>query len=71
MAFLKFMGNPIGRGVRIGAGMALVVVGLVVLGHAIGIALAAVGVVVFAAGALNFCLFAPIVGGPLRGGRVS
>ena len=66
MTFLRFMANPIGRGVRIVAGIALVAGGLLLIGHALGIAIAVVGVVVFLAGALNFCMVAPIVGGPFR-----
>lgn len=67
MSFLRFMANPIGRGVRIVAGIAIAAGGLLMVGHALGIALAVVGVVVFLAGALNFCVFAPIAGGPFRG----
>jgi hypothetical protein len=67
MSFLKFMANPVGRGVRIVAGIAIAAVGLLMVGHALGIALAAVGIVVFLAGALDFCIFAPIAGRPLRG----
>lgn len=67
MNFLKFMANPVGRGVRILAGLALVAIGLFAVGHALGIALAVVGIVVFLAGAVNFCLFAPIARGPFWG----
>lgn len=67
MSFLKFMANPVGRGVRIVAGIAIAAVGLLIFGQALGIVLAVVGTVVFLAGALNFCIFAPIAGGPLRG----
>src|ERR1035437_3137192 len=67
MSFLKFMANPVGRGVRIVAGIAIAAVGLLMVGHALGIALAAVGIVVFLAGALDFCIFAPIAASPLRG----
>ncbi|MHB8507861.1 MAG: YgaP family membrane protein [Candidatus Dormibacteria bacterium] len=69
MSFLKFMSNPIGRGIRVVAGIAIAAVGLMVVGHAAGIALAVVGTIVFLAGALNFCLFAPLAGGPFRGAR--
>jgi hypothetical protein len=68
--FLKFMANPVGRGARILAGIALVVIGVLAVGHALGIALAVVGVVVFLAGAVNFCLFAPLAGGPFWGRRL-
>ncbi|GAC1335864.1 MAG: hypothetical protein NVSMB17_19190 [Candidatus Dormibacteria bacterium] len=64
------MAGPIGRGVRVIAGIVIAAVGLLVVGHAAGIALAVVGTIVFLAGALNFCLFAPIAGGPFRGGHL-
>ncbi|GAC1618165.1 MAG: hypothetical protein NVS9B1_27370 [Candidatus Dormibacteraceae bacterium] len=67
MSFLKFMANPVGRGIRIGAGIALIAIGLLVVGGAVGVALAVVGAVVFLAGAVNVCLFAPIARGPFRG----
>ena len=71
MSFLRFMANPIGRGVRIAAGIVIAAVGLLMVGHTLGIALAIVGAIVFLAGALNFCLVAPFAGGPLRGAALS
>jgi hypothetical protein len=67
MGFAKFMAGPIGRGVRIIAGVILVLVGLLSVGDVGGIVLAAVGVVVFLAGALNVCLISPILGAPFSG----
>jgi hypothetical protein len=67
MGFAKFMAGPIGRGVRIIAGVILVLVGLLGVGDVGGIVLAAVGVVVFLAGALNVCLISPILGAPFSG----
>ena len=71
MTFLKFMANPLGRGARIVAGIVLVALGLLVVGQTLGIGLAVVGTIVFLAGALNFCLFAPLAGGPFRGGALA
>ena len=71
MSFLRFMANPIGRSLRIVAGIVIVAVGLFTVGHTLGIALAAIGAVVFLAGALNFCLFAPFAGGPFRGAALN
>lgn len=65
MPFVRFMSGAAGRSLRIVAGIALVVAGWS-LHSAAGIALEVVGVVVFAAGALNVCLFAPFFGAPLR-----
>ncbi|PJF27391.1 MAG: DUF2892 domain-containing protein [Phototrophicales bacterium] len=67
MAFAKFMAGPIGRGVRIIAGVILVLLGLLSVGGTGGIVLAALGVVAFLAGALNVCLISPIIGAPFSG----
>ena len=64
MGFARFMSSLAGRLLRIVAGIALSVVGLVVVHGTVGIILAIVGVVVFAAGLFNFCIFAPLFGGP-------
>lgn len=65
MEFARFMAGPIGRGARIVVGLLLVVLG--VLWGGWWSVLAAVGVVVFLAGALNVCGIAPLVGAPFRG----
>lgn len=66
MSFAHFMAGPIGRGVRVLAGIGLVVAGLFV-GSAVGWLLAIVGVVAFLAGALNVCLLAPLLKAPFSG----
>lgn len=66
IVFARFMARPIGRGIRIVAGGALIGAGAARGGTA-GLALAVVGVVPILAGALNLCLLAPIVGAPFRG----
>ncbi len=71
MGFAKFMASAAGRGLRIVAGIALVIAGFVWVTGVWGIVLAAVGVVVFLAGLLNFCLFAPIFGAPLSGAKLN
>lgn len=75
MAFARFMSGPVGRGLRIVAGLALVVVGIVLaatsagaVGSIVGaVALVLVGAVVFAAGTLNVCFIAPLIRAPFRG----
>ncbi len=67
MAFAKFMAGPIGRGVRIVAGLVLVLLGLVSIGGVGGIIVAALGLVAVAAGAFNFCLIAPLIKAPFSG----
>ena len=64
MEFARFMSSAFGRILRIVAGIALVAVGLAVVHGTGGIILAVVGLVVAAAGLFNFCIFAPLFGGP-------
>ena len=67
MGFIKFMAGPMGRGLRIAAGLALMLMGALYIGHTGGIILAVVGLVPLIAGLFNFCLFAPLFGGPFNG----
>jgi hypothetical protein len=64
MGFARFMSSLTGRLLRIVAGIVLVVLGLVVVHGTGGIILAIIGLVVLAAGLFNFCIFAPLFGGP-------
>ena len=70
MSFARFMASPAGRALRIVAGLALIVIGLGILGGTRGIVLAVVGVVPLMAGLLNLCLLAPLFGAPLRGSEL-
>ncbi len=67
MAFAKFMAGPIGRGVRIVAGLVLVLLGLFSISGVAGIVVAIVGLAAVAAGAFNFCMIAPIIKAPFWG----
>ena len=67
MAFTSFMSSTAGRTARIIAGLALVVIGLAVVGGTGGIVLAVVGLVPLGAGAANVCLFGPLLGSDLHG----
>ncbi|MBX9471267.1 YgaP-like transmembrane domain [Microcella sp.] len=73
MAFARFMSGPLGRGLRIVAGTALIVLGIVLAlagdtGSLIGgIALVVVGGVFFYAGAANVCFIAPLIRAPFHG----
>lgn len=69
MGFARFMASGIGRGVRILAGIVLMIVGWA-LGGALGVVLALVGLVPLAAGVFNFCVFAPILRVPFNGRKV-
>ncbi len=70
MEFAAFMASPVGRGIRIVAGIALIVVGLIVLNAStLGVILAIVGLVPLVAGIADFCVFAPLFGGPFQGAK--
>ena len=66
MSFARFMAGPIGRGVRVAAGLVMIVAGLVI-GSAGGYVLAAIGVLPLLAGLLNVCVIAPVLKAPLSG----
>lgn len=69
MAFARFMSEPVGRVLRIALGIAMVAVGLGPVGGVTGTVIAAVGIVPILAGAFNFCLVGPLVGGYFSGPR--
>jgi hypothetical protein len=64
MEFARFMANPVGRGVRIAAGIARIASGLFAAFGFSTVVLVAVGAVAFLAGAVNFCLLAPLLHAP-------
>jgi Inner membrane protein YgaP-like, transmembrane domain len=68
MAFSKFMASTAGRTIRVIAGVALIVVGGMLGGG--WWALAVVGLVPLAAGALDICLFNVLFRQPLSGKAV-
>ena len=68
MGFAKFMASTAGRAIRVVAGIALIVVGLLfVASPTWSIVLAVVGAVPLIAGLFDFCVFAPLFGGPFQG----
>lgn len=73
MAIAKFMASPLGRGVRILAGVLLIAWGLGLFGavdQTTGIIIAVIGLVPLLAGVFNVCLIAPILGAPFSGSKV-
>ena len=70
MAFARFMASPLGRGVRILAGLALIAWGLGSLGGAVGWVVAAVGLLPLVLGIINGCLFAPLLKVPFKGSQL-
>ncbi|MHB8718533.1 MAG: YgaP family membrane protein [Candidatus Dormibacteria bacterium] len=67
MGFVCFMARPAGRIARVVAGIGLILVGLLAVGGVTGILLAALGAVMFLAGAVNVCIFAPLFRAPFMG----
>ena len=68
--FIAFMASSAGRIVRIVAGLALIALGLLVLGGTFGIIVAVVGALPLVAGIFDFCVFAPLFGAPLSGPKI-
>ncbi len=68
--FVSFMSSTAGRIVRIAAGLALVVWGLLGLSGMTGIVVAVIGLLPLIAGLFDFCVFAPLFGAPLSGAKV-
>lgn len=66
MSLARFMASPVGRGIRVVAGIALIIAGLAI-GSTGGYVLAVVGVVPLLAGALNVCVLAPLLKAPFSG----
>ncbi len=64
MGFARFMSSSAGRLLRILAGIALIIIGLLWVHGTGGIILAIVGLVPLIAGLANVCVFAPLFGGP-------
>jgi hypothetical protein len=69
-AFFGFIASPAGRLVRIIAGLALILIGLLALGGIWGWILAIVGLVPLLAGLFDRCVFAPLFGLPFVGPRL-
>ncbi|MGD2159180.1 MAG: DUF2892 domain-containing protein [Anaerolineales bacterium] len=71
MGFAKFMSNSSGRVLRIVAGIALITLGLWVVGGVWGILLAVVGAVPFLAGLFDVCVIGALfLGTPFKGDEV-
>jgi hypothetical protein len=65
MRFEEFMATAIGRLLRVAAGLAMVVIGVSLGGG--WWALAVAGLIPLLAGALDFCVLAPLFGQPMSG----
>ena len=69
MGFATFMASTTGRAARVVAGLALIALGLMI-GGALGVTVSVVGIVPFAAGVFDVCIFAPLFRAPFRGAEV-
>ena len=69
-ALFGFLASPAGRIIRIVAGLALILVGLLAVQGLGGWILAIIGLVPLAAGLFDWCLFAPLFGLPFVGPRL-
>ncbi|MGW8227170.1 MAG: YgaP family membrane protein [Anaerolineales bacterium] len=67
---IKFLASPAGRIVRVVAGIALILWGILGLSGTVGIIVAVVGAVPLLAGLFDFCVFAPLFGAPLSGPKI-
>ena len=66
-ALFTFMASPAGRVTRVVAGLALILIGLLVVQGTWGWVLAIVGLVPLLAGLFDFCVFAPLARLPFGG----
>jgi hypothetical protein len=66
MSFARFMAGSVGRTARVVIGIGLIVWGFSI-GSTAGVVVIVVGAIVFLAGALNFCLIAPLIKAPFLG----
>ena len=68
--FAAIMATLYGRGLRMVAGLILLGLGGLVIRQPYGAIVALIGLAPIAAGLLNWCLIAPLIGAPLHGDDV-
>jgi hypothetical protein len=71
MSVARFMSSTAGRLIRILAGIALILLGLMGIHGTAGTILAVIGLVPLIAGLFNFCVVAPLFGGPFLSKEVN
>ena len=67
MALIDFLASPVGRIVRIVAGVVIIFLGLFAVGNTAGFILALIGFVPLLAGMVDVCVFAPLFKLPFNG----
>ncbi len=70
MSFARFMSHTAGRVIRVAAGVALIILGVVSLPLP-GIVLIVLGAVFVTVGVANVCLIAPLLHAPFSGRRLA
>jgi hypothetical protein len=70
-AFARLVNSTAGRVVRVLVGLGLIAWGYVHRAESSGTVLMVVGLVPLAAGAFDLCLISALLGGPIRGSRLS
>lgn len=68
--FFAFMASMSGRIARIVVGVALIVLGLLVVEGTFGIVLAVIGLVPLLAGVFDVCVFSKLFGGAFKGADI-
>ena len=67
MKVAAFMATPLGRGLRVALGAAMIYVGLSVIHGTGGTVLAVLGLLPVVAGLMNLCILGLLLGAPLKG----
>ena len=67
MSFARFMASPLGRGLRIVIGLALIAWGIGVVGGGLGWIIAIAGLLPLTLGIINGCILAPFLKVPFWG----
>lgn len=70
MQLVKFMASQNGRILRVVVGVLLILLGLLIVQDTAGIIIALIGIIPAAAGIFDVCLFAPLIGAPLKGPEI-
>jgi hypothetical protein len=70
MGFSRFMASPLGRGLRIVIGLALIGWGIGGVGGGLGRVIAIAGLLPLTLGVINGCILAPFLNVPFRGSDV-
>jgi len=70
MGFARFMASPVGRGLRIVMGLALMAGGIGVVGGVGGWVMAVAGLLPLTLGIINGCILAPLLKVPFKGSEL-